>query len=56
MIKKKKLADSLGLDYIETSAKNKFNCKETFEKLVKLILKTKIKKKNKKQSHHCSFF
>ena len=37
----KKLAESWGIDYIETSAKTNFNCKEAFEKLAQNIVKTK---------------
>ena len=33
----KALADSWGSEYIETSAKNNFNCKKAFEKLAKKI-------------------
>ena len=34
----KGLADSWGIEYIETSAKTNFNCKEAFEKLAKKIV------------------
>ena len=34
-------ADSWGIEYIETSAKTNFNCKEAFEKLAQNIVKTK---------------
>ena len=37
----KQLADSWGIDYIETSAKTDFNCKEAFEKLAFQISKLK---------------
>ena len=36
------LAKSWGAEYIETSAKNNFNCKEAFEKLAQTIVKSKI--------------
>ena len=38
----KKLAESWGIDYIETSAKTKFNCKEAFQALAKKIADAKI--------------
>ena len=34
----KQLADSWGIEYMETSAKNNFNCKEAFEKLAQQIV------------------
>ena len=37
----KELADSWGVEYIETSAKTNFNCKEAFEKLAKKIVEQK---------------
>ena len=42
----KALADSWGIDYIETSAKTNFNCKEAFEKLAQTIVKNKSPKKS----------
>ena len=40
----KQLADSWGVEYIETSAKTNFNCKEAFEKLaVKIVQYNKSK-------------
>ena len=41
----KQLADSWGIEYIETSAKTNYNCKEAFEKLIIEIASTKIKPK-----------
>ena len=38
----KKLAESWGIDYIETSAKNKFKCKEALQALAKKIADAKI--------------
>ena len=38
----KKLAESWGIEYIETSAKNNFNCKEAFERLAQKIVKSKV--------------
>ncbi len=38
----KQLADSWGVEYIETSAKTNFNCKEAFEKLASKIVESKI--------------
>ena len=35
----KKTADQWGIEYIETSAKTNFNCKEAFEKLAQKIKK-----------------
>ena len=40
----KKLADSWGIEYIETSAKTNVNCNEAFEKLVVQIASSKVKK------------
>ena len=37
----KELANSWGIEYIETSAKTNFNCKEAFEKLAKKIVESK---------------
>ena len=37
----KKLAETWGIEYIETSAKNNFNCKEAFERLAQKIVKSK---------------
>ena len=45
----KDLADSWGIEYIETSAKTGFNVKEVFEKLIQeIIADKKEKNKNKK--------
>ena len=44
----KKLADSWGIEYIETSAKTNFNCKEAFEKIATQILNAKNKNLEKK--------
>ena len=41
----KSLADSWNIDYIETSAKTNFNCKEAFEKLALKIEAFRIRKK-----------
>ena len=38
-------ADSWGIEYIETSAKTNFNCKEAFEKLAQNIVQSKSPKK-----------
>ncbi len=43
----KQLADSWGIEYIETSAKTNFNCKEAFEKLAQKIVKAKTAPKPK---------
>ena len=40
----KKLAESWGIEYIETSAKTNINCNEAFEKLVVKISSSKVKK------------
>ena len=37
----KQLASSWGIEYIETSAKTNFNCKEAFEKLAQKIVEMK---------------
>ena len=41
----KQLCDSWGIEYIETSAINNYNCKEAFEKLILKIASNKIKQK-----------
>ena len=38
----KQQADAWGIEYIETSAKTNFNCKEAFEKLAQNIVKYKF--------------
>ena len=48
----KKLAESWGIEYIETSVKANINCNEAFEKLVVQIASTKVKKS--KSSCPCS--
>ena len=50
----KQLADSWGIDYIETSAKTDFNCKEVFERLAVKIYESKAK--TKKSSCPCSIY
>ncbi len=49
----KALADSWGSEYIETSAKTNFNCKEAFEKLAKMIVDQKAPAKKKEGSGFC---
>ena len=39
-------ADSWGIEYMETSAKTNFNCKEAFEKLAQKIVKAKLQSSN----------
>ena len=41
----KALADSWGIEYVETSAKTNFNCKEPFERLAVIIDESRVKKK-----------
>ncbi len=41
----KELADSWGIEYIETSAKTNLNCRQPFEKLATLISSSKTKAK-----------
>ena len=48
----KQLANSWGIEYIETSAKTKFNYKEPFEKISIKIVSTKIKP-NKSSCFNC---
>ena len=50
----KKLAESWGIDYIETSAKTDFNCKEVFERLAIKINESRVK--TKKSSCPCSIY
>ena len=49
----KNLANSWGIEYIETSAKNNYNCKEVFEKISKLVLGVKMNKKQQNKNRHC---
>ena len=46
----KQLADSWGIEYIETSAKYNLNCKETFEKIVQNTVNFKKLSKTNKRS------
>ncbi len=50
----KKTADQWGIEYIETSAKTNFNCKEAFEKLAQKIVE--MKKKDKDDKPCCNIF
>ena len=52
----KALADSWGVEYIETSAKTNFNCKEAFEKLAVKIVAYKKSKVPEKKCCHCIIF
>ena len=47
----KQLAESWGIEYIETSTKNNFNCKEAFEAIIMKVVSTKIKPK---KSSYCN--
>ena len=51
----KKLADSWNIDYIETSAKTNFNCKEVFESMAIKIYES-TKKTKKPSSCPCSIY
>ena len=51
----KQLADSWGVEYIETSAKTNFNCKEAFEKLAQKIVELKNNDSNEKKCK-CNIF
>ncbi len=51
----KQLADSWGIEYIETSAKTNFNCKEAFEKLAQKIVEMKNNNPNEKKCK-CNIF
>ncbi len=50
----KALADSWNIEYIETSAKTNFNCKEAFEKLAQKIVE--MKKKDGEVKKCCNIF
>ena len=50
----KQLADSWNIDYIETSAKTNFNCKEAFENLAVKIYESRPKIKS--SSCPCSIY
>ena len=49
----KQQADAWGIEYIETSAKTNFNCKEAFEKLAQNIVKCKSKNQNSGSGFCC---
>ena len=51
----KRLADSWQIEYIETSAKTNFNCKEAFEKLALKIAASKICCRLKKKGAGCGW-
>ena len=44
----KNQADLMGIEYLETSAKTNFNCKQAFEKLAEKIVKSRLSKNKKK--------
>ena len=48
----KDLADTCGIEYMETSVKTKFNCDKAFEKIIEQILILKFGKQKTK----CCFF
>ena len=54
----KELADKWGIEYIETSAKTNFNCKEACEKLVKKVVENNGNNSgiNRKSSCCCQVF
>ena len=52
----KALADSWGIEYIETSAKTNFNCKEAFEKLARKIIEKKSSKQKGGKGCPCSIY
>ena len=52
----KQLADSWNIEYIETSAKNNFNCDEAFEHLAPKIYEYKSRQKRKRSSCPCSIY
>ena len=47
------LAQSWGIEYIETSAKTNFNCKEAFERLAQKIVQTKNPGNSSNRCCHC---
>ena len=49
-------AEQWGIEYIETSAKNNFNCKEAFEKLAQKILFVKQKKNGGDDKCKCNIY
>ena len=51
----KQVAESWGIEYIETSAKTNFNCKEAFEKLAQKIVAMK-KTDGGKDKCKCNIF
>ena len=52
----KKLADSWNIDYLETSAKTNFNCKEAFESMAIKIYESQAKTKKPSSSCPCSIY
>jgi len=51
----KELAQSWGIEYMETSAKSNFNCKEAFERLAKQIIQMK-KEEGSEKKCSCNIF
>ena len=52
----KQLASSWGIEYIETSAKTNFNCKEAFEKLAQKIALLKKKEEPDEKKCRCNIY
>ena len=52
----KKLADSWNIDYIETSAKTNFNCKEVFDSISVKIYESQKKTKKSKSTCPCNIY
>ena len=52
----KQLADSWGVEYIETSVKNNYNCNEVFQKLIVKIASSKIKPKQSPSCYNCLIY
>ncbi len=52
----KAIADSWKIEYIETSAKTNFNCKEAFEKLAQQIVEKKTGTNKKKCCNCCNIY
>ena len=57
----KSLAELWGIEYLETSAKNNYNCKEVFEKIARFVLEYRsiskgIKVKDNKKKSSCLIY
>ena len=50
------LANSWGIEYIETSVKNNINCKEVFIKVAEKVAEKKIEEERRRRTIKCNIF